>query len=40
MSAAARLLVVEDQAIVRDLVRQVMLEEGHAVDAVGEVRRL
>ncbi|HET6762967.1 MAG TPA: sigma-54 dependent transcriptional regulator [Longimicrobiaceae bacterium] len=33
-TAAARLLVVEDQAIVRDLVRQVLLEEGHAVDTV------
>jgi DNA-binding NtrC family response regulator len=35
MSApAARVLVVEDQAMVRDLVVQVLREEGHAVDAV------
>ena len=35
MSApAARVLVVEDQAAVRDLVVQVLREEGHAVDAV------
>ncbi len=35
MSApAARVLVVEDQALVRDLVVQVLREEGHAVDAV------
>jgi DNA-binding NtrC family response regulator len=34
-ASAARLLVVEDQAIVRDLVVQVLAEEGHAVDAVG-----
>jgi two-component system response regulator HydG len=31
---AARVLVVEDQALVRDLVVQVLREEGHAVDAV------
>jgi DNA-binding NtrC family response regulator len=33
--SAARLLVVEDQAIVRDLVVQVLREEGHEVEAVG-----